>query len=335
MAKGKIKYRNIDDFKSAYIKKYGSLRYDWSKAKWVDYSTKICLICHKLDDDGNEHGEFWMKPKDILSYNRTCKKCVRENAKKSLEYYINKSIEVNQDKNGEPLYDYHLIEKIENNKTKVPIICKKCNKVFYQTFNHHTKGIGCPYCNGMYKTTEEIIELFKKVQGNRYIYDKVNFINNRTKVCIICPIHGEFWQTPKNHLNGKGCPTCKESKLEKKLSLLLDKNKIEYDRFYRNKEIFNLLSIDFKLKNSNILIECQGKQHIGIGGWGKDEFDIQLERDINKNQIAKNNNFELYYLFDTIEFYNKALKNYPDLYNENNTFYKTDDLLKIIKEKIF
>lgn len=40
------------------------------------------------------------------------------------------------------------------------------------------------------------------VHGNKYDYSKVEYINNHTKVCIICPEHGEFWQTPNNHLNG-------------------------------------------------------------------------------------------------------------------------------------
>ena len=33
------------------------------------------------------------------------------------------------------------------------------------------------------------------------IYRKVNYINSQTKVCIICPEHGEFWQRPNDHLN--------------------------------------------------------------------------------------------------------------------------------------
>lgn len=40
------------------------------------------------------------------------------------------------------------------------------------------------------------------------IIQKQNIKNSTTKVIIICPIHGEFWQTPGNHLSGKGCPEC-------------------------------------------------------------------------------------------------------------------------------
>ena len=45
-------------------------------------------------------------------------------------------------------------------------------------------------------TTEEFIEKSKEVHNEKYDYSKVNYINNRTKVCIICPIHGEFLQRP-------------------------------------------------------------------------------------------------------------------------------------------
>ncbi len=41
-------------------------------------------------------------------------------------------------------------------------------------------------------TTEQFIEKSRQVHGNRYDYSKVNYINSRTKVTIICPKHGEF-----------------------------------------------------------------------------------------------------------------------------------------------
>ena len=58
-------------------------------------------------------------------------------------------------------------------------------------------------------TTQQFIEKAKKIHGDKYDYSKVEYINSRTKVCIICPIHGEFWQTPDKHLNRKqGCNEC-------------------------------------------------------------------------------------------------------------------------------
>lgn len=41
-----------------------------------------------------------------------------------------------------------------------------------------------------------------------YDYSKVVYINNRTKVTIVCPTHGDFEQAPRNHLVGSGCQKC-------------------------------------------------------------------------------------------------------------------------------
>ena len=74
------------------------------------------------------------------------------------------------------------------------------------------------------KTTEEFILDAKRVHGNKYDYSKVEYINNETKVCIICPIHGEFWQTPNKHLLGKGCRLCGNQRI----SLSQSGNKEEF-----------------------------------------------------------------------------------------------------------
>ena len=83
---------------------------------------------------------------------------------------------------------------------------------------------------GLRKTTESFINDAIRVHTNKYDYSKVNYVNNRTKVCIICPEHGEFWQTPHDHLDGCICPLCaknnratKKEKVQKHLSNKLTK----------------------------------------------------------------------------------------------------------------
>lgn len=56
--------------------------------------------------------------------------------------------------------------------------------------------------------TEKFIRRERLVHGNKYDYSKVSYINSTTNVCIVCPIHGEFWQRPAEHLRGKGCEAC-------------------------------------------------------------------------------------------------------------------------------
>lgn len=57
-------------------------------------------------------------------------------------------------------------------------------------------------------TTEEFIQRAKEIHGNKYDYSKVEYKNSDTRVCIICPAHGEFWQRPSRHLCGGGCSQC-------------------------------------------------------------------------------------------------------------------------------
>lgn len=68
------------------------------------------------------------------------------------------------------------------------------------------------------KTTEEFIEEAIKIHGDKYDYSKVEYTNNKTKVCIICSEHGEFWQIPNTHLKGGGCKKCGRIVVAEKLS---------------------------------------------------------------------------------------------------------------------
>ena len=55
-------------------------------------------------------------------------------------------------------------------------------------------------------TLKDFINKANLIHNNKYDYSKVEYVNSKTKVCIICPKHGEFWQTPRSHLIGQGCP---------------------------------------------------------------------------------------------------------------------------------
>ena len=63
-------------------------------------------------------------------------------------------------------------------------------------------------------TIRQFVERARKAHGDKYDYSKVEYVNNSTKVCTICPKHGEFWQQPNNHFQGKGCRDCQRDKLK-------------------------------------------------------------------------------------------------------------------------
>lgn len=114
------------------------------------------------------------------------------------------------------IYDYSKVDYV-NTVTKVCIICPKHGE-FWQEPRNHMKGSGCFRCSQEKKAHKvpkmgkmEFIDKSKKIHGNKYDYSKVEYVNSKTKVCIICQEHGEFWQTPNCHLNGQGCPICRNT----------------------------------------------------------------------------------------------------------------------------
>ena len=129
----------------------------------------------------------------------------------SLEEFIRRS----KEKHGEK-YDYSLVS-FKKVTDKVKIICPE-HGVFEMEARTHYRGQGCPNCGIISRsekkrdTTESFIEKAKEIHGNKYDYSKVEYKDSKTKVCIVCPEHGEFWKIPNGHLSGQGCPKCgKES----------------------------------------------------------------------------------------------------------------------------
>lgn len=87
-------------------------------------------------------------------------------------------------------------------------------------------------------TEKEFIIKAKMVQGDKYDYSKVIYKNIKTHICIICPEHGEFWQTPDMHLRGRGCPICGRLKCRKTQKKWDEENIITEAHKYRTQVEF-------------------------------------------------------------------------------------------------
>ena len=121
--------------------------------------------------------------------------------------FVAKARETHGDK-----YDYSKVEYVKSHN-KVIIICPKHGE-FSQTPNKHLDNRGCPDCGvergaeRRRKTQEEFIKEAAVVHKDKYSYEKTNYVGDAEPVTIICPTHGEFQQTPSNHLQGRGCVCC-------------------------------------------------------------------------------------------------------------------------------
>lgn len=104
-------------------------------------------------------------------------------------------------------YDYSKFEYI-NSRTKVCVICHKHGE-FLQRIDHHLKGSGCPKCAGVASVSfDEFSTRAKNKHNNFYSYIENTYINTGSKVGIVCPKHGVFYQLVSSHLLGCGCPKC-------------------------------------------------------------------------------------------------------------------------------
>ena len=291
--------------------------YDTSLVDYKNANEKICLICHHKDNEGIEHGKFYVTTGHLRD-GHGCPKCGIEKRidkrKSKIEDFIKKAKHIHGNK-----YDYSKVKYV-NSHTKVCIICP-IHGEFWQTPASHLMGRNCPKCSKpCYKyTTEDFVKKAMEVHGDKYNYSKTNYIDAKTKVCIVCPKHGEFWQIPSEHIDGCGCKYCKESHLEGEIRNVLQKNDIKFKYDVRDFEWLKPLTYDFFLPEHNIAIECQGEQHFRIieHFGGKNDYDKRVERDKKKKILSEKNGIKLLY--------------YSSYKYNNEIITDTNQLIEIIK----
>lgn len=261
-------------------------KFDYSLVEYVNSKSKVKIICP-------EHGVFEQRASNHIC-GHGCPTCGNENGIKNKcktsETFISEAKNIHGNN-----YDYSNTIYIKSDK-KVNIKCLKHGE-FFQLPDNHLKGKGCPRCNGKNRTTDIIKEEFIIIHGNKYDYSLVEYTKIKNKVKIICPVHGIFTQTPEEHLNGCGCPICKESNGEREIRLFLEENKIFFSPQHKFNDCRNILELpfDFYLPNHNICIEFNGIQHYKpvkyFGGIAK--FKKTIFNDKIKSEYCKNKNIKL------------------------------------------
>lgn len=261
-------------------------KYDYSKVELIGSKTKVTIICPI-------HGEFEQTPDSHLR-GSGCIKCSYEqradNSRKKLDSFVEKGKKLHGNK-----YDYSNVN-YNNTHTAVKINCS-IHGEFEQDPSHHLRGSGCPKCGNNVKSKDFFISKSIETHGDYYDYSKVDFINTKLKVTIICPIHGEFNQTPSHHYNGAGCPICRESKGEREIRNYLIDKQIKYKPQHRFKDCRDKkpLPFDFYLPEHNTCIEFDGEQHFKVKEqWGGVEGLLDRQRkDKIKTEYCKENNINL------------------------------------------
>lgn len=147
--------------------------------------------------------------------------------KKTTKEFIDDAFHIHGDR-----YIYDKVVYVDAH-TNVEIICKRHGS-FFQTPSNHLKGGGCSLCNKVEKRRKSLKKLSEdifRVHGNKYDYSKMNYKNNKTKVSIICPYHGEFKQDMDHHLRGQGCPKCAKNYSDNRDSFIAKAKKVHGDKY--------------------------------------------------------------------------------------------------------
>ena len=303
-------FKNIQEKINIINQKYNknyklNFNQEWFQKNYKNQKTELNFTCL-------EHGEFKSNWNKIRDERKICPDCVYFDKKINYEQFLKTYKKFFRDE-----FDYSLITKdwfnsaLKNhfNAThilKIPIKCKKCDKIFYQTIaNHFRNKHSCPYCNppklslkdikkiiseNLLKTIKTFnikIKLITKINQNWYQnYKGIN--NEYLEFC--CPIHGKY----KKILNDKShsqeyrylCPKCSkeinESKGEREIRLWLEKNNIKFIQEYKVPD--SNLRFDFYLPDYNLAIEYDGIQHFK----SKYEFNLNQFKETKQRDFLKN-----------------------------------------------
>jgi very-short-patch-repair endonuclease len=257
-------------------------KYEYSEVNYTSAKNKVCITC-------KTHGIFEQTPTNHLT-GFGCNLCANNKRIDTAEF-IKRAKAVHGDR-----YDYSKAVYVNADTPLIVICAKHCEFTSRPDF-HINRKTGCAKCSGnAISNTADFIALCNKIHGNKYDYSKVNYINNRVHVTIICSKHGEFQQIPYSHtrLSSRvGCPHCI--------------NKTEFEMYQTLKSLFptvihqykvnwcknrQCLPYDFCIPELKVIIELDGEQHFKqVAKWRSP--DAQLQTDMFKMKCANNNGFSV------------------------------------------
>lgn len=275
--------------------------------EYIDCKHKLEFICDKHRDKGIQHKTL----DDIINNHQGCRYCGIE--KRGEQYRIS---DETIRRRCDELNLIYVGRYVKNQGTWIQFKCKIHSDKGIQDISwYHLKtcAIGCAFCTGRYKTTEDFKKEMQSINPDIEIIGE--YLGSEKPVKCKCKVCGHEWSPIGRSLKyGQGCPACTFSKGEIKIGKILNENKIKFitqktfdDCTYKEK-----LRFDFYLPDYNVLIEYDGEQHFrpvdfaskGLA-WANKVFEHNQIKDKIKNDYCKDNNIRLiripYWEFDNID----------------------------------
>jgi len=279
-----------EDFIRKAIEKHGD-KYDYSLVEYVSSREKVKIRCKKC-------GSIFEQAPAMHLTGNGCSVCNPPHQKLTHEEFVERLAQTHP--NLEVLSEY------QGKDRKITVRCK-IHDYTYQTTPHRlVQGANCKYCyyerekKNKTNKLDKVLSEIKRIHGDKYEYPNIEseYVTSKSKLTIICPIHGEFHQSYNKHVSHHhGCPLCDESYYEKQTAQTLDDLNIKYER----EKQFNWLglqTLDFYLPEHKMALEIQGEFHF-------QSFTIkntvvnhmnQVRRDERKHKLCEENGVKLIYI---------------------------------------
>lgn len=198
-------------------------KYNYDQVEYINQKTPVIIYCNDCKIS------FTKPPVRHIHRGVGCPEC-SITKKITIDEFIKRANEIHGNK-----YDYTNYI-LFNDATKSTIKCLTCDNDFEQApMSHIRSKQGCPICNGgIHISFNDQIIKADIIHGNKYKYQCDNYTTVKQKIDITCTKHGLFKMNFNNHLQGQGCPKCKQVKIGITKEMFLEKVKelpfnYEYD----------------------------------------------------------------------------------------------------------
>lgn len=275
LCSGGIRLSN-DQF-TAKAKQVHGDKYNYSKVEYKDHASKVIIGCP-------HHGEF-SQVADYHLQGNGCPKCAGRitHTKKDFLGELPEKHRLNNN------YDYSLIPNRFSPKSVLSIICSQHGSFTTNYGRFISKGHGCRGCSGhAKKDSTQFVQEANNIHGDKYDYERVQYKSSHDLVTIICPKHGEFTQSPSNHLQGKTCPRCANH-----ISSQEDRIYEAFPFFQRtNRDIIKPYHLDLYSAEHTLAIEVNGRY------WHSEERGKGQMYHVNKTEECSKVGISLLHFWD-------------------------------------
>jgi endogenous inhibitor of DNA gyrase (YacG/DUF329 family) len=221
-------------------------RYSYDKIPSAFSGTdKITITCLK-------HGDFDQNAYSHI-FGHGCPECGKDIVKQNRTNTLNEFIERSKVRFGDRFnYEKTKYTKLTENLT---VTCKVHGDITLTPNSHFCSTHGCSKCDYEIPRKiryQKILERCREKHGDKFDYSQINYKNVSSKVEIICPVHGSFWQRLVNHyIHGNDCPKCSKSKEKNTLEDFISKSKAVHGDNYDYSKVV------YETNQSMVIIGCK------------------------------------------------------------------------------